>query len=114
MKTITINLYQFSELSETAKQKAIQRHRDFLLSVMQQTDFISGDEEYDTPEQLQKCYESEYEYTDSNDEPIIESIEANDYLFFADGELTSCVTYCGKHPKAGITELTIGGDIYLL
>lgn len=114
MKKVTINLYEFEELNEDAKQKAIQEHRNFLLSVMQPNDFISGDAEYDTPEQLQKVYISEYENTESNDEPIIENIEANEYLFFADGELAPCVTYCGKHEKAGITELKIGNDIYTL
>lgn len=91
--TITINLYSFDELSETAKQYAINEHRDFLLSTMSKDDFISGDEEYDTPEKLQEQYDSEYEYYSNNDEPIIESIEINEYLFHKDGQLAHTVHY---------------------
>lgn len=90
MKTVQINLYEFSELNEKAKTKAISEHYDFLCSI----------DEWD-------------EINDNTpDEVIIESIEANEYLFYSDGNLANCVTYCGKHPKAGLTELTIGIDIY--
>lgn len=114
MKKVTINLYEFSELNEKAKQKAIDEHRNFLLSVMNPNDFIRGDSEYDTEKELQKAFDSEYEYFEANDEPIIESIEANEYLFYSDGIMAHCVTYCGEHEKAGITELQIGTDIYTL
>jgi mRNA-degrading endonuclease HigB of HigAB toxin-antitoxin module len=114
MKTININLnlYSFSELSNKAKQNAIEQHRIFELSVMQPETFISGDAEYDTPEELQKVYNAEYNYYSENDEPIIENIEANDYLFFGNGELASCTTYTGKHEKAGITEFKFLDNVY--
>ena len=101
MKTVHIEicLYSFDELSEKAKEKAINDHRAFLLEEMQPDDFISGDPEYDTPEELQKCYESEYDYYLFNDDPIIESIECNDYMFLKSGELAHTIHYCGKHPK---------------
>ena len=51
---ITINLYSLEELSESAKSRAIDEHRQFLLSTMSPSDFISGDEKYDTPEELHK------------------------------------------------------------
>lgn len=62
-----------------------------------------------------KCYakmlEKEYEYLSSK-KAIIETIEANDYLFFKDGELAHCTTYVGKHPKAGTTEFHLNGNLY--
>lgn len=89
MKKVTINLYSFDELTEKAKEKAIDDHRSFLLSVMCSDDFISGCPEYDTNEELQKAYEAEYEYYSMNDEPIIESIQCNEYDFFSNGELAT-------------------------
>jgi mRNA-degrading endonuclease HigB of HigAB toxin-antitoxin module len=114
MKTVNVNvnLYSFSELSAKAKKKAIEDHRSFELSIMQPNDFITGIAEYDTPEELQKTYEAQYNYYAMNDEPIIENIEANNYLFFANGKLASCVTYCGNSDKAGITEFKFMGKIY--
>lgn len=100
MKSVNykINLYSFSELEEGAARKAIEEHRNFLLSVMSPSDFISGDTDYDTKEELEKSYNAEYEYCLYNDDPIIESIEANEYLFFPDGEMAhiiyrDCVPY---------------------
>lgn len=109
MKKVTINLYSFDELNEDAKQKAIDDHRNFELSIMDENDFISGDPEFDTPEKLSEAYNAEYSYLEENDEPIIESIKANDYLFFSDGSLADCVTYTAD----GRTELKIGNDVYL-
>lgn len=114
MKTVKINLYEFSELNEKAKQKAIDEHRNFLLSTMQLSDFISGDAEFDTEEGLNNAFNAEYKFIDENDAPVIESIEINEYLFYSDGDLANCTIYCGSHPKAGITELTIGDDVYTL
>lgn len=87
MKTISINIYSLDELNEKARNRAIEEHRKFLLSIMCPEDFISGCPEYDTPEELEKAYNSEYEYYLKNDEPIIESIEANEYMFFSNGEI---------------------------
>lgn len=87
MKTININLYSLNELSEKAKEKAIEDHRIFELDIMSPNDFITGDPKYDTPEELQKTYEVEWKYYSENDEPIIEAIEANEYLFLANGEI---------------------------
>lgn len=114
MKTINIalNLCSFVELSDKAKQRAIEEHRQFELSIMQPNDFISGEVEYDTPENLRSVYNSEYEYLLNNDEPIIENIEVNDYLFFEDGSLANIVTYTGKHPKAGVSEFNFMGNVY--
>ena len=111
---ITIKLYSFSELSEKAKRKAIEDHREFELSIMRPEDFITGIAEYDTSEELQKTYEAEYDYYLMNDEPIIEIIEANDYLFFENGELAHTITYCGNHPLAEETHLIFKGVDYVI
>lgn len=111
---ITIKLYSFSELSEKAKRKAIEAHREFELSIMEPDDFISGIAEYDTPEELQKTYEAQYDYYLMNDEPIIENIEANDYLFFENGNLAHTVHYCGEHPLRGETHFIFNGADYII
>jgi len=111
---ITIKLYSFSELDKKAKRKAIEAHREFMLSIMRPEDFITGIPEYDTPEELQKTYEAEFDYYAMNDKPIIESIEANDYLFFANGELAHTVRYCGNHQLAGETHFIFNGVDYLI
>ena len=111
---ITIKLYSFNELSDNAKIKAIEEHRKFYLDIMQLTDFISGDPKYDTPEELQKAYDAEWSYYNENDEPIVENIEANDYLFFANGELANTVKYCGNHPLKGRTYFKYDGVDYLI
>lgn len=99
MKTAKINLYNFSELSEEAKQKAISEHEDFLLSIGQQEENEQG--------QLVTVYAETMEESE-----VIESIEANEYLFFADGDMAQYTTYTGKHKKAGQSELKFAGEIY--
>ena len=111
---ITIKLYSFSELSEKAKRKAIENHREFELSIMTPDDFVTGIAEYDTPEELQKTYKEQYDYYLMNDEPIIEIIEANDYLFFENGELAHIVRYCGEHPLSGETHFIFNGTDYII
>ena len=86
---IDLNLYHIDELTENARQKAIEEMRIFLLSTMRPDDFISGDPTYDTPEELLKAYNAEYNYIENNDDTVIENIEANDYLYFADGNLAN-------------------------
>ena len=97
---VEIKLYQFNELSEEAKEKAIDEHRDFLLSTMSERDFISGDPEHDTKEELKEMYNTEYDYILYNNDAVIENIEANEYYFFTSGELANTVTYT----NTGITE----------
>ena len=111
---ITIKLYSFSELSEKAKRKAIEAHREFMLSTMRPEDFITEIAEYDTPEELQKIYEAEYNYYLFDDKPIIENIEANGYLFFENGELAHIVRYCGEHPLSGETHFIFKGTNYII
>jgi len=98
MKTVQINLYSFAELSESARERAISEHGNFLDSEGEQYENEQG--------------EMVTEYPEHTSNEIIESIEANEYLFFANGELASCCTYVGKHPKAGTTEFTFKGNVY--
>lgn len=56
---------------------------------------------------LQK--ESEYLQSDA---AIIETINANDYVFYSDGELAHATTYTGNHEKAGITEVKAHGETF--
>lgn len=100
MKQVTINLYSFAELSEQAKERAISEHGIFLDSLPLEYEDESG--------------KFKVEYHEHSEEEIIDSINANEYIFFADGEIASCVTYTGGHPKAGKTELKFAGEIYTL
>lgn len=107
---ITIKLYSFAELIGKAKEKAIEDHRRFMLSMLETEDYrdmAEGDEK-----EMQRLYDSEWDYYDGNDEPIIENIEINEYLFFENGELAHTVQYCGSHPLAGQTHLFLNGVDY--
>ena len=113
MYSFNVNLYTFAELSTNAQAKAIEEHRRFLLDDMRPEDFISGDSEHDTPESLEEQYNSEYFYVLENDEPVIESIEANDYLFYESGEM-AWIKY--KFPNHETREMYVhhnGRDILL-
>lgn len=91
MKTVTINLYSFSELSKEAKEKVILEHARFLIEVAETEEEATFDDDY-----------------------VVDNIQANDYLFYNDGELAHCTTYTGKHPKAGITEFHFHGNDFTI
>ena len=90
MKKVTIDLFSLDELDMDAKSIAINEHKEFLLSIF--------DASY---------YEGEnYTYSQYNKDlkkkDIIESIEANNYLFFNSGKMAHCLQYmennkCTKH-----------------
>ena len=98
MLQVSINLCQFNELNESAKQYAINQHGDFLESVGNQYEDENGDMQTD--------------YSRPDDTDIIDNIECNEYLFFEDGKLASITHYTGKHEKSGITEFKFHGRIY--
>lgn len=85
MKQITINLYSFSELADESKEKAIEDHAEFLNNLPESRDQYSREE-------------------------TIDSIEANDYLFFDDGIIANCTSYTGEHEKNGKTEFHFHGS----
>jgi len=100
MKTIQteIKLYSYDELKGDSKEKAFESHFNFLC---------------DNPTE----YENEMgEMVYSEEEPIKEDVEdsirINEYWFFENGEMADCVTYTGKHKKAGITEFNFQGKTY--
>ena len=98
MKTVSINLYSLSELNDVAKDRAIDEHRDFMQSIPDQYENENG--------------ELITEYCEYTKDDVIDNIEANEYLFYADGKLANTVEYTGKHPKVGISELKFHGEIY--
>lgn len=107
MLSVNIKLYSFNELTEKAKNKAIEDHRTFLLDTIV-PDYIDGVIDWKDPEKM-KMYHEEYDYILFNDEPVIESIEINDYYFFFDGTIAP-VLHCTAGPAAGITTVNIHGE----
>ena len=101
MTQVKISLYSFAELSDKAKQRAINEHMNFLLS--------EGYQEENEAGEFVTVYRNEME-----EDEVIENIELNEYLFFEDGKLAHCVTYTGGHEKAGTTELFFHGQIIVL
>lgn len=95
MKEITIHLYQYEELDERAKRRALYEARMDAVSNMRPEDFVSGDPEFDTPEELENQCELEKEYYEREDEPVIEYINDNGYWFFHDGTMAD--TYYMRH-----------------
>ena len=108
MLKVEINLYNFSELSPEAQRKAIEEHRRFLLDTLQ-PDFIDGVTDWNDPEKME-MYWAEYGDISDNDETVVESIEANEYKFLADGELCWTCHYVAG-PKKGLTEIKIHGEL---
>ena len=92
MKTIKaeIKLYSYDELNESGKIKAFNEHKDFMDSL---------EEEYENEKG-----EMDKEFMEHDKESVEDSINANEYLFFENGEMADCVTYTGKHEKAGTTD----------
>ena len=101
--TVEIELFYFHELNKEAQIKAIEDHRQFLLDTIDSND-------YETEEDL----DMQYAYYTNEDEPIIESIVLNEYLFYESGELAHTVHYCGSHPRAGVTEFLLNGKGYVV
>lgn len=89
MKTITINLYSFSELSDEAKEKAIHNHINFIIETMdEQSYFYQYHKEMER--MLTPWFLEQVIYEKAKKE-VIEDIEINDYLFFVDGELPPAI-----------------------
>lgn len=100
MKTVSINLYSFDELTLEAKIFAIEEHANFLNSIPQDFEDEHGN--------------MHSEYIKHTEAEVIDSIQANEYLYFADGELASVCHYVGNHPQAGKTEFKFKGEVYIL
>lgn len=98
MKTAKINLYRLNELSEEAKQNAIFEHQNFLNSIPIECENEDG-----------KMVDEWYEHSE---EETIHSIEVNEYLFFANGEIANVTHFCGNHTMAGQSVLEFAGEQY--
>ena len=101
MITVNINLYEFNELEIQAQEKAISNRMDFLNSIF--FDDVDNDDEGDDFYNIDNTWDRKI---------VIDSILANNYLFYKDGSLASCTTYTGKHEKAGTTEFKLAGETY--
>lgn len=111
MTELTIKLYSFHELSKNSQQKAIADHRLFLINTLQ-PDYFDGVTDWNDPRKMEMYY-SEMDYLNENEDPIVESITINDYLFFANGEICrSCLYTAG--PCAGTLEIWIHGEPYYI
>lgn len=97
MEIIKINLYKFEELTEGAKEKAINEAIEFLNSEPIEYENENG--------------EIVYKYFEHDKSQAEQFIDVNDYLFFKNGTLAHTVTYFGNHPKTGQSEFFIHGEV---
>jgi hypothetical protein len=97
---VEIPLYTIDELQGNAKNRVIEEHRRILTS--EHVSFQGDTEQL----RAERALEAE------NDEYVIENIRLNEYLFFKNGEFAPTVTYSDNHPRAGITELKLFGQVY--
>ena len=111
MLNVNIRLYTFQELNEKAKRKAIEEHRPFLLDVLV-PDYIDGVIDWNDPEKM-GMYDDEYNYILENDDPVIESIDINEYYFYFDGTMCN-VLHCTAGPLADKTAVRIHGENYFI
>jgi len=89
-----VELYEYDELNEESREKAFNEHFDFLIGFADSESAFKG-----------MSLKNERDYVE-------DSLRINEYLFFNDGELASCVTYTDGHEKTGITEFTFKGKVY--
>ena len=101
MKKVTINVYELKELDKHIQNMLIDEHRDFLIS-------IYSDDMFDESFNMTR---SKYAKTLTKSK-IIKDIEANEYLYFKNGDLVQYVEYTNSHPKAGKRELTLNSEVY--
>lgn len=111
MLNFEIKLYSLAELPEKSRERAINEHRYFLLDTLQ-PDYIDGVTDWNDPEKME-MYQDEYDYIQMNDEPVIESIEINEYYFFYNGDLCNVCHYVAG-PLTGQTWAIVGGERYLI
>lgn len=93
---VEIDLFELEELESKAKEYAIREHRLFLL------DTIEVDEHY----------QENYNAIEYDDAYVSDNIILNEYLFYYNGDIADVTTYCGKHEKAGTSELKLFGKTY--
>ena len=97
---IEIELFSYDELTGSAKTKALTQHWEFMDSIEEEYEDSNG--------------EMVKEFVNHKRIEVEESIRINKYLFFKDGKMAHCVTYTGKHEKAGTTEFKFMDVVYVL
>ena len=85
MKTINIKLYEFKGLNGDAQEKAIFDMIDFEIDISQEESWLQ--DSFDKAEKLQTPWFTASIIYEDHKQDIIDNIEANEYLFFEDGEL---------------------------
>ena len=109
MEQTTINLYEYDELNEEAKNKAFEEHEIFL----RENPSIYEDE--DENGDIIEKYNNMDEWTLQEIKEYVEhSIRINEYLFYSTGELARTLYYTGKHERAGECVLKIGKEEFNL
>lgn len=91
MKNITIPLYSFKELSEEAQETAISNQIDFEIDVAWGNSWLQ--DSFDKAKKLQTPWFTPSIIYEDHKQDIIDDIEANEYLFFDDGELVPASYY---------------------
>ncbi len=98
---IPIKLFRLAELDEDARERALEEHRDFLVTVY-------SDDMYDSSfEMTQEKYENEL-----TEDEVIDSIDINDYLYYASGEMAHTIQFTGGHARSGERILKHQGEEY--
>ena len=97
---VEIQLFKLNELNTEAQQTAINEHFNFLAELGMEYENHNG--------------EMITEYSDPLTSEVIDSIEANEYLFFKDGSLANVTHYTGTHERAGTTVFLFQGKEFIL
>jgi hypothetical protein len=77
--SVEIALYEVDELEVKAKERAIEEHRNFLISECR----VNDNDPYGEAEYLNNIENFD------DDEYVLDDIRANEYLFFSDGEMAN-------------------------
>ena len=80
-------IYHFDELSEDAQEKAISDHIDFEIEVYMDDEYSYIHDSVLEAERMQTPWFLGAIIYEDHKQDIIDNIEANEYLFFEDGEL---------------------------
>lgn len=102
---VELKLFKYEELNETARETAFNDHKEFIRNFPSESENDKGEI---IPDNMDNWSLEEIKVY------VEESIKINDYFFFENGGLAECTTYAGKQEKAGITELTFNGVVYVL
>lgn len=102
---IKLRLFRYDELTGDAKVNAFYDHEIFLREHPAQSEDEDGNMIDDDMEQWTMAEIKDY---------VEDCIRINEYWFYKGGEMADCTTYAGKHPKAGITELKMGDETYII